>query len=78
MGSLGYYWPYRIATGAWQMQQDRQLLEGIRRDPRLVLRFYGWDQLTLSLGRHQVWPDRSPGLSPGIPTVQRPTGGRAV
>ncbi|MCJ2544059.1 lipoyl protein ligase domain-containing protein [Thermostichus vulcanus] len=76
MGSLGYFWPYQVAAGAWQMQQDRQLLEGMRRDPRLVLRFYGWDQLTLSLGRHQVWP--ALGISAGIPTVQRPTGGRAV
>ncbi|MGQ9836473.1 MAG: lipoyl protein ligase domain-containing protein [Cyanobacteriota bacterium] len=78
MGSVGYFWPYQVASGTWQMQQDRQLLEGVRRDPRLVLRFYGWEQLTLSLGRYQVWPDTPPGGSAGIPTVQRPTGGRAV
>lgn len=78
MGSQGYWLPYRVASGAWQMQQDRQLLDGMRRDPRLVLRFYGWDQLTLSLGRHQVWPDSLMGVSSGIPTVRRPTGGRAV
>jgi lipoate-protein ligase A len=74
MGSHGYWLPYRIASGAWQMQQDCQLLHRLRQDPQPCLRFYGWDQLTLSLGRHQVWPDPPA----GIPTVQRPTGGRAV
>lgn len=76
MGSVGYFWPYQVASGAWQMQLDRQLLEGMRRDPHLVLRFYGWEELTLSLGRYQVGP--ALGISAGIPMVQRPTGGRAV
>ncbi len=76
MGSVGYSWPYRVASGAWQMEQDYQLLQGLRQDPRPVLRFYGWDHLTLSLGRHQVWPEAT--LSLGIPVVRRPTGGRAV
>ncbi|MEN9226673.1 MAG: hypothetical protein Q6L60_10785 [Thermostichus sp. HHBFW_bins_43] len=74
MGSHGYWLPYRVASGTWQMEQDRQLLHRLRRDPQPCLRFYGWDRLTLSLGRHQVWSDPPP----GIPTVQRPTGGRAV
>jgi len=74
MGSQGYWLPYRVASGAWQMEQDAWLLQRLRHDPHPCLRFYGWDQLTLSLGRHQVWPDPLP----GIPIVRRPTGGRAV
>lgn len=74
MGSQGYWLPYRVASGAQQMEQDAWLLQRLRHDPHPCLRFYGWDQLTLSLGRHQVWPDPLP----GIPIVRRPTGGRAV
>lgn len=73
MGSQGYWLPYRVASGAWQMEQDFRLLHRLRRDPQPCLRFYGWDQLTLSLGRHQVWDPPA-----GIPAVRRPTGGRAV
>lgn len=78
MGSLGYYRPYRVATGAWHMQQDDRLLQELRQTSRLVLRFYGWDQLTLSLGCHQVWAEGQAGGDLGIPIVRRPTGGRAV
>lgn len=74
MGSQGSWLPYRVAAGGWQMEQDFWLLQRLRQDPRPCLRFYGWDRLTLSLGRHQAWPD----LPPGIPMVRRPTGGRAV
>ncbi|MFS8900027.1 lipoate--protein ligase family protein [Synechococcus sp. H60.2] len=74
MGSPGYWLPYCVAAGTWQMEQDTWLLQRLRHAPRPYLRFYGWDRLTLSLGRHQAWPDPAP----GIPVVRRPTGGRAV
>jgi lipoate-protein ligase A len=73
MGSQGSWLPYRVAAGNWQMEQDFWLLQRLRHVPKPYLRFYGWDRLTLSLGRHQVWDP-----PPGIPVVRRPTGGRAV
>ncbi len=43
------------------------------------LRFYGWAQETLSLGKHQTLDPILKNLkSHGIPLVRRPTGGRAV
>lgn len=74
--------PYAVADGARNMAIDEAMLELAAEGPTL-LRFYGWEPWCLSLGRHQVAPDRllgrSPGdLRPGVDAVRRPTGGRSV
>jgi lipoate-protein ligase A len=67
--------PWTVNSGEWQMQQDLALVESVSSDPDpgIVLRFYGWEEDTLSLGYHQKLA-----VYPEIPCVRRPTGGRAV
>lgn len=50
------------------MARDEQLMDS----PVLTLRLYSWAEPTLSLGRFQR------DEFPGIPTVRRPSGGRAL
>lgn len=74
--------PYAVADGARNMAVDEAMLEHAANGPTL-LRFYGWEPWCLSLGRHQVAPDRLLGrpakdIRPGVEAVRRPTGGRAV
>ncbi len=69
------------ARGAENMAIDEALLVHCRETGRPVIRFYGWDPPTLSLGFFQkatreVDPDRC--REEGIDLVRRPTGGRAV
>jgi lipoate-protein ligase A len=69
-------------AGAWNMAVDQALLEDMgRTDSRPVVRLYGFDPPTLSLGRFQNVADvldieavRRDGLC----LVRRPTGGQAV
>ncbi len=69
--------------GDQNMEIDRFWLERaeISKDPLTVIRFYRWDKPTVSLGTHQE-PAKAVDLAycdeVGIPTVLRPTGGRAV
>jgi lipoate-protein ligase A len=69
-------------SGAWNMAVDVALLEAARRgEAPPTLRLYGWQQPTLSLGRHQdprAGIDHEYRRGRGIDLVRRPTGGRAV
>jgi len=65
--------PYQVHTGAQAMAIDAWLFQvWAPQHQRPVLRFYGWQTPTLSLGFHQ-----DP-LPVALPQVRRPTGGRAV
>jgi lipoate-protein ligase A len=59
--------------GAENMAIDEALLEDADRSGEAFLRLYRWDPPCLSLGRNDPTPE-----PPGIATVRRPTGGRAV
>jgi lipoate-protein ligase A len=70
-----------VETGLFNMAADRWLLDQVVADPERgpILRFYGWQQTTLSLGYHQSPIDSSGTLAKlGISSIRRPTGGRAV
>ena len=58
------------------MGLDRWMLSQLSDEQPVLLRFYQWQQPTLSLGHHQSTPPRLEGLN--IPMVRRPTGGAAV
>jgi lipoate-protein ligase A len=64
------------------MAVDSALLRWVSRAPaRLVLRTYGWDRPTLSLGRSEPFPsgwDARAIARDGVTVVRRPTGGNAV
>ena len=69
--------------GASNMSIDAALLEEIEAsaEPRTVVRFYGWQTPTISLGRNQKIEravDAGYCRANGIDIVHRPTGGRAV
>jgi lipoate-protein ligase A len=69
-----------LGTAAWNMAVDEWLLATAQGRPP-VLRLYGWQRPTLSLGRHESWQEVA-NLSrleaAGVSLVRRPTGGRAV
>ncbi len=54
------------------MAADEALLDRVVRSGGALLRLYRWDPPTLSIGRNQ------PMAAVGVPTVRRPTGGKAV
>ena len=58
------------------MGVDRWMLSQLNDEQTVLLRFYQWQQPTLSLGHHQSAPPNSSGLS--IPVVRRPSGDAAV
>ena len=69
--------------GTSNMSIDAALLEEIEAspEPRTVVRFYGWETPTISLGRNQKIEravDTGYCNANGIDIVHRPTGGRAV
>ena len=69
--------------GTSNMSIDAALLEEIEAspEPRTVVRFYGWESPTISLGRNQKIEravDTGYCRANGIDIVHRPTGGRAV
>ncbi len=67
------------AAGAWNMAVDQVLLETADRSGLATLRFYRWDQPTLSLGYFQRSADRRqhpPSLQ--CDTVRRASGGGAI
>jgi len=69
------------ADGAWNMALDDAILEAVRAgDAPATLRFYRWNQPTLSLGYAQSLAglDLDALAAEGCALVRRPTGGRAV
>jgi lipoyl(octanoyl) transferase len=72
-----------LLHGERNMAIDASLLEEVDRSetPRTIVRFYGWQTPTISLGRNQKIDkavDADYCRSNGIDIVHRPTGGRAV
>ena len=72
-----------LLHGERNMAIDASLLEEVDRSetPRTIVRFYGWQTPTISLGRNQKIDkavDADYCRTNGIDIVQRPTGGRAV
>ena len=55
------------------MAADEALLDRVVRSGGAFLRLYRWDPPTLSIGRNQRID-----VTPGVPHVRRPTGGKAV
>lgn len=67
------------AAGAWNMAVDEALLESAARGGLPTLRFYQWNEPTLSLGYFQRFADRgSHAASLDCPIVRRTTGGGAI
>ena len=71
----------QAASGAWNMAVDQALLEHAERAGWATLRLYAWEPATLSFGRNEPATrryDRATIERLALPTVRRPTGGRAV
>lgn len=69
------------ADGPWNMALDQALLEHAERAGVATLRLYAWEPATLSFGRNEPATrryDRAAIERLAMPTVRRPTGGRAV
>ena len=67
------------AGGAWNMSVDQALLDTANETGLTTLRFYQWDEPTLSLGYFQNHTDRTnhaPSLN--CPLIRRRTGGGAI
>src|SRR5213075_370877 len=60
-------------SGSENMAADAALLDRASESGGAFLRLYRWDPPTLSVGRNQPIA-----VTPGIPWVRRPTGGKAV
>src|SRR5262249_14955848 len=69
----------QAASGAWNMAVDEALLIDAAENGTATLRFYQWEEPTLSLGYFQKYDDRdSHAASRDCPTVRRQTGGGAI
>ncbi len=67
------------APGPWNMAVDEALLEAAAADGQCILRFYQWQEPTLSLGYFQAYSDRwQHAPSSGVAVVRRMTGGGAI
>ena len=67
------------AAGAWNMAVDEALLETATADGVATLRFYGWEEPTLSLGYFQSAAERDQHpASRRCPLVRRASGGGAI
>ena len=76
---MSLFFRFDAATdGATNMAADELLAEGLP-DGGVAVRFYGWQETTLSLGAFQRFDDLAafPELS-GLPLVRRPSGGGAI
>jgi lipoyl(octanoyl) transferase len=70
--------PWSVADGATNMATDEALLESAASGVA-SLRFYAWDEATVSLGYFQPQADRQHGEVVGsLPYVRRPSGGDAL
>ena len=66
-------------AGAWNMAVDEALLESAIAGGPATLRFYSWQEPTLSLGYFQAMADREQhAASRGCPVVRRSSGGGAI
>ncbi len=67
------------ASGAWNMAVDESLSVSAAEEGLCTLRFYGWDEPTLSLGYFQDHADRRQHASSSrCPCVRRASGGGAI
>ena len=67
------------ASGAWNMAVDEALLAAAAEEGLCTLRFYGWEEPTLSLGYFQEYADRAGhAASSRCPCVRRASGGGAI
>jgi lipoate-protein ligase A len=67
------------AGGAWNMAVDEALLESAALTGQSTLRFYAWQDATLSLGYFQNYAARKThAASHELPLVRRATGGGAI
>jgi lipoate-protein ligase A len=67
------------AAGAWNMAVDEMLLESAADHGDCALRFYRWEEPTLSLGYFQIYDDRRMHkASMQCPVVRRASGGGAI
>ncbi len=65
--------------GAWNMALDEALLESAKSEGLASLRFYSWQEPTLSLGYFQAHADRTGHVaSTGCRMVRRASGGGAI
>ena len=65
---------YQVFSGKKNMDFDEKLLEEvICSESEPVLRFYGWDEPTLSFGKNQIMP-----VVTKFPSVKRITGGKTL
>jgi lipoate-protein ligase A len=68
-----------LHSGAWNMAFDEALLEAARETGLLAVRFYRWNEPTLSLGYFQKrLPDSFPEPLRLLPRVRRLSGGGAI
>jgi lipoate-protein ligase A len=67
------------ADGAWNMAADEAILESAAKNQASTLRFYAWNEPTLSLGYFQKLEDRQVhSASRNCPIVRRASGGGAI
>src|SRR5262245_56617281 len=67
------------ASGPWNMAVDEALLETAEETGQATLRFYSWEEPTLSLGYFQSLCEREHHpASIDCPVVRRPSGGGAI
>jgi len=67
------------AAGDWNMAVDEMMFETVAASGEPILRFYQWQEPTLSLGYFQSLHDRqSHSASLACPVVRRSTGGGAI
>jgi len=67
------------ASGFWNMAVDEALLEAAAAEGRSAMRFYRWEEPTLSLGYFQEFADRwKHPPSSRCPVVRRASGGGAI
>jgi lipoate-protein ligase A len=67
------------ASGVWNMAVDEMMLDTVAATGQPILRFYAWDEPTLSLGYFQALEDRlAHTASLQSPVVRRSTGGGAI
>lgn len=77
------YLPYSVFRGSENMAIDEAIMSAMKENHNAqpVLRFYGWEPATLSLGYAQSYAkevDVEACRQANIDVVRRPTGGRAV
>lgn len=70
---------YEKHKGQFNMDFDLQLVKNCKSDIA-ILRFYGWEPNTISIGANQSFNEIDFELTNkhGVDTVKRPTGGRAI